>query len=587
MAINAISYLTGSTSYQTGMVKRGTMGANMAPLLTGNFRWWNKVDALSTQYLIYTDSYTTERTDQANSVPVCWSTPDLNDQSLVNLINTIPERVGDFAFTNINPALYWLQNTNKYFLLKNGYENIVTDGLVLNLDAGWYDSYPAAGSTWTDLSTSSYNATLYNNPTFGSTDGGYIDFDGSDDYGSLGNISALSFTGGVFTAEAWVYIPSTWTSGSQYPNLISKGASAGWDNAGWSLFVFRDWPNSGNYSWGCGIRQGGTALITPNYNVPSNTFLHIVATADGSNVRLYQNGVLVNTSSQTVVPETNIRDVLIGRDWQSEFFPGNLALTRLYNKALSATEVQQNYNAQKTRFGLTGTTISQTDLMFHVDANNPISYSGGGNMWYDISGNNYDFTLVNSPVYTTHNNAKTFNFSGSDDHAIRNGPIRYDVGTAATVFVVIASINDSDFGSCSRLVSFNNGSSVNLDYTDYFCLPSCPQNRFNLYYKVNPGPLDAGIAMKGPTDPYKILTFSWTAGSSAKQYTNGSLVASTNNVASAFDYLTVQRMTFAINAALTLENSYVRISEVFMYSRQMSDVEVTNTYNAIKSKYGL
>ena len=117
MAINAISYLTGSTSYQTGMVKRGTMGANMAPLLTGNFKWWNKVDALATQYLIYTDSYTTERTDQANSVPVCWSTPDLNDQSLVNLINTIPERVGDFAFTNINPALYWLQNTNKYFLL--------------------------------------------------------------------------------------------------------------------------------------------------------------------------------------------------------------------------------------------------------------------------------------------------------------------------------------------------------------------------------------------------------------------------------------------------------------------------------------
>ncbi len=398
------------------MVKRGTMGANMAPLLTGNFRWWNKVDALSTQYLIYTDSYTTERTDQANSVPVCWSTPDLNDQSLVNLINTIPERVGDFAFTNINPALYWLQNTNKYFLLKNGYENIVTDGLVLNLDAGWYDSYPAAGSTWTDLSTSSYNATLYNNPTFGSTDGGYIDFDGSDDYGSLGNISALSFTGGVFTAEAWVYIPSTWTSGSQYPNLISKGASAGWDNAGWSLFVFRDWPNSGNYSWGCGIRQGGTALITPNYNVPSNTFLHIVATADGSNVRLYQNGVLVNTSSQTVVPETNIRDVLIGRDWQSEFFPGNLALTRLYNKALSATEIQQNYNAQKTRFGLTSSPVITTNLNVYLDASNTASYPGSGNNWYDISGVNNSAELLNGPSFST-DGGGCINFDGTDDRA--------------------------------------------------------------------------------------------------------------------------------------------------------------------------
>jgi hypothetical protein len=254
---------------------------------------------------------------------------------------------------------------------------------------------------------------------------------------------------------------------------------------------------------------------------------------------------------------------------------------------LSLVEIMQNYNAQKARFGLTGSTISQTDLMFHVDANNIVSYPGSGSTWYDISGNNYDFTLVNSPVYTTHNNAKTFNFSGSDDYAVRNGPIRYDVGTAATIFVVMASINDSDFGSCSRLVSFNNGSSVNLDYTDYFCLPSCPQNRFNLYYKLNPGGLDAGISMKGPTDPYNILTFSWTAGSSAKQYTNGSLLASTTSVASAFDYLTVQRMAFAVNAALNIENSYVRISEVFMYSRQMSDVEVTNTYNAIKSKYGL
>jgi hypothetical protein len=225
--------------------------------------------------------------------------------------------------------------------------------------------------------------------------------------------------------------------------------------------------------------------------------------------------------------------------------------------------------------------------MFHVDANNIVSYPGSGSTWYDISGNNYDFTLVNSPVYTTHNNARTFNFSGSDDYAVRNGSIRDDVGTAATIFVVMASINDSDFGSCSRLVSFNDGSSVNLDYSNYFSLPSCPQNRFNLYYRGNPAPLDAGIAMKGPTDPYNILTFSWTAGSSAKQYTNGSLVASTTSVASAFDYLTVQRMSFAINASLTIENSYVRISEVFMYSRQMSDIEVTNTYNAIKSKYGL
>jgi hypothetical protein len=570
MAINAISYLTGSTSYQTGMVKRGTMGANMAPLLTGNFRWWNKVDALSTQYLIYTDSYTTERTDQANSVPVCWSTPDLNDQSLVNLINTIPERVGDFAFTNINPALYWLQNTNKYFLLKNGYENIVTDGLVLNLDAGWYDSYPAAGSTWTDLSGEGNNGTLINGTSF-STDGqGSISFDGLDAYVNVNsNANILSKT--AYTKTAWFYPTSFSTN-----NNINSGGFSG-QHAFWLAGSNR--LNSGH--------NGQWSTVVGTTELSLNTWYFGAVTFDTTNGwKLYLNGTQESTSSSTTTFTGN-GEILIGSFAGGNLFTGRIAGTQVYSKVLTASEILQNYNAQKTRFGLTGTTISQTDLMFHVDANNPISYSGGGNMWYDISGNNYDFTLVNSPVYTTHNNAKTFNFSGSDDYAIRNGPIRYDVGTAATIFVVIASINDSDFGSCSRLVSFNNGSSVNLDYSDYFSLPSCPQNRFNLYYKNNPGPLDAGVAMKGPTDPYKILAFSWTAGSSAKQYTNGSLVASTNNVASAFDYLTVQRITFAINANLTIENSYVRVSEVFMYSRQMSDVEVTNTYNAIKSKYGL
>lgn len=566
MSINAISYLTGNTSYQTGMFKRATVGANMSSLLTGSFKWWNKVDALATQYLIYTDSYTTERTDQANSVPVCWSTPDLNDQSLINLINTIPERVGEFPFTNINTALYWLQNTNKYFLLKNGYENIVTDGLVLNLDAGWYDSYPGSGTIWNDLSGQNYNGTLINGPTFNTNNGGSVVFDGTDDYVDL-QYSIIGGTGD-FTVNQWIQSDVSETGGTTFGNF---GAG--------TLQVFY-----GNTYMGFWLNNASAYVDAP---VPfSSNPVMITAIRTGTTTYFYQNGVLLKTGASSAnIGAANFR---IGTNTSTnEQFNGKIFTTQVYNRAISTTEIAQNYNTQKTRFGLTGSTISQTDLMFHVDANNPISYPGSGNMWYDISGNNYDFTLVNSPVYTTHNNAKTFNFSGSDDHAIRNGPIRYDVGTAATIFVVMASINDSDFGSCSRLVSFNNGSSVNLDYSDYFSLPSCPQNRFNLYYKVNPAGLDAGISMKGPTDPYKILAFSWTAGSSAKQYTNGSLVASTNSVASAFDYLTVQRMTFAINANLTIENSYVRISEVFMYSRQMSDVEVTNTYNAIKSKYGL
>ena len=235
----------------------------------------------------------------------------------------------------------------------NGGPNIVADGLVLYLDAGNTKSYISGSTTWNDISRIGNNGTLTNGPTFNSADGGSIVFDGVDDFITLGNISALGFTNGVFTAEAWVYVPSTWTAGSQYPNLISKGASAGWDNAGWSLFVFRDWPSAGLYNWGCGIRNGGTALITQgSINMTPNIFTHICATADGSNVRLYQNGVLTFTYNQTVNPELNSQSVLIGKDWTNNYFPGNVALTRLYNRALSSSEVRQNFNATKGRFQL-------------------------------------------------------------------------------------------------------------------------------------------------------------------------------------------------------------------------------------------
>jgi tryptophan-rich sensory protein len=83
-----------------------------------------------------------------------------------------------------------------------------------------------------------------------------------------------------------------------------------------------------------------------------NIFTHICATADGSNVRLYQNGGLPLTYNQTVNPEFNSQNILIGKDWTNNYFPGNVALTRLYNRALSSSEVRQNFNSTKSSFGI-------------------------------------------------------------------------------------------------------------------------------------------------------------------------------------------------------------------------------------------
>lgn len=188
------------------------------------------------------------------------------------------------------------------------------------------------------------------NVSFNST--GQLTFDGSDDGINLGDNSLFDFTNGVGTIEAVVKFPSSWTGGSQYPNLISKGGSAGWDTAGWSLYGFRDWPNSGQKSWGFAMRNGSTVRNTYIGNRDVDKYLHIVATIDGDNIRLYENGVQVATQSQTINPESNSTNVYIGRGPSSQYFPGDIPIAKVFNTTLLAAEVKQNYNAYKKRFGI-------------------------------------------------------------------------------------------------------------------------------------------------------------------------------------------------------------------------------------------
>jgi hypothetical protein len=262
--------------------------------------------------------------------------------------------------------LQTIQTYNKILtpseVLQNHHKgNIVTDGLVLAVDAGNIVSYES-GSTLTYNLSGSSNSTfqgtlsvdisgsLINGTSYNSENGGVWSFDGVDDYINFGNQSSLGFTSGVFSVETWVYIPSSWTAGSQYPNLVSKGATAGWDTNGWSLFCFRNYGDGTGYSLGVGLRNTGNVNIALSYNQPANTWLHVVGTLDGSFIKIYVNGELQANQSQTVNPASNSTNVLIGRDSNGLSFPGKIGISRTYNRTLSSQEVLQNFNAQRSRF---------------------------------------------------------------------------------------------------------------------------------------------------------------------------------------------------------------------------------------------
>jgi hypothetical protein len=220
----------------------------------------------------------------------------------------------------------------------SGGPNIVTDGLVLYLDAANPASYVSGSTAWNDISRGGNNGTLVNGPTFDSTNGGSIVFDGINDYTTIPDSPALKLNGN-FTIMLW---HRGITKTNTFPGPLYKGNSGA---GGTGYILFYTSVNNGEMY----LKRGNIQL---SMNNAVNTYWsHITFTYDGTNVRGYLNGVFSYISSTVTYP-TNVdgSSLLLGRADQS----GNAAIgtIQMYSRALSAQESLQNYNSTKGRFGL-------------------------------------------------------------------------------------------------------------------------------------------------------------------------------------------------------------------------------------------
>jgi hypothetical protein len=228
-----------------------------------------------------------------------------------------------------NRALTSEEITRNYNSSKKRYfqeENIVTNGLVINVDASNSSSYVGSGTSWYDISGNSNHLTLANGPVFAGTNGGIFTFDGTNDnanraftwptnftfdlfckpISSDGGFSRIIGTGDVFefaisnTSEIRYYYPGTWAS---------TGATI----------------TFGSYVQLCGVKSG-------------------------SSFYLYKNGALVNSGSITVSSITSL--YLSSRHNGTELVSSSIGAFKIYNRALSATEIAQNYNALRGRYNI-------------------------------------------------------------------------------------------------------------------------------------------------------------------------------------------------------------------------------------------
>lgn len=230
-----------------------------------------------------------------------------------------------------------------------GGPDIVTDGLVLYLDAGNSKSYPGSGTAWTDLSGGQNHSTLTNGPTYSSSGNGSIVFDGNDDYVDTNKYFDNIFTGTQsFSILCWLNPASTQV---QYADIWGNHAgSTGNESKGIVLQQNNFATNQYLFAYG----DNTTFRVTSTFNLTANTYSQLLLTKNSTHTSIYVNTtrLVYNNLPQAISPTTSLT-FRIGIGYRiSRYWKGNIGNFSIYNKELNLTEISQNFNALKGRFGL-------------------------------------------------------------------------------------------------------------------------------------------------------------------------------------------------------------------------------------------
>jgi len=330
---NTIKYsTTGDTlSLRKGNFYFGIGDTSKGP--TSNTDHWNGISPPTSGYTIY-------ETKGSNG-------PSIRVPSdSTNLIEYSNRLYSGSNITSTAGALVYLNSLSTVVCVNRDYENIVTSGLSMCVDAGFSPSYRNSGSSWYDVSLSGGTATLQNSPTYSTTSGGILTFSkSSSQYATLPNIGSKN----TWTCEVWVKFNSSLTG--QISSVVTNQYNG--SNLNFSIGT-NNAPSSYNIVAGF---FNGAWRNTTGFAPTLNTWYQIVGTYDGSVIRQYVNGSASGGTLNYVGTSSSGGEIRMMGRWDTlsgsvNYIDGDLSIVRIYNRALSATEIQNNFNSQKTRFGL-------------------------------------------------------------------------------------------------------------------------------------------------------------------------------------------------------------------------------------------
>ena len=469
--------------------------------------------------------------------------------------------------------------------------NLITSGAVLYLDAGAGASYPGSGTNWFSL-TGSVTSSLINGPTFtlaGASSS--INFDGTNDY--LYFVPSSSLNGlGPLTINMWAKFNINavlWYKG----DFISRGWFVEYGN------------NIANSSYGTGQCNGlGFSLnADPNFNlryfissshIPVNTWCNVAITWDGTfpnagdAVKIYVDGVEKpavfsepGTLGDTHTPDTGADPLSFGQSNSTGtsatgYFSGSAGVLMLYNRALTAAEVLQNYNALSPKYT---SNIVTTNLTHWFDA---ATYSGTGTTWTNLISANPNIALVNGPTYVSNGASSYFRLDGVNDYMSGSG-YQLSSTTRATTINFIMSLTRSGSSETDRVwvaggdpFQLELGQAVggNVLYSDF------TPGSTNFFADIVP---NTGGTLMARGQTY-MVTFT-SDDTKVSLYLNGTFISSSTeflDIGSSYTNSTFN--LFWQGGGFVRSGS---ISHLLIYTSSLSQAEITQNYNVLKTRYGL
>jgi hypothetical protein len=545
---NPIAYNSGTTV--SGCINKGTISFAVDNLnystRPGNLNWYAGGDNTN-KYIIISDTFSQGVDTQANSRPTMWATSAQTDSELLKWINGLPARSGQSTFSTLLDAISWLEGQGKYLISNQHYPQIVTSGMVLNMNAGFTASYPNVGTTWYDL-TNTKNGVLTNGPTWvnsGTTS--YFDFDGSNDK-VIFNANNFPQT---YTKTAFFYARDTSSR-----NILSSSAPV--DHAFWL---------SGNLSAG---HNGSYAQVSTTISINRWYFGVVTYSNVTNNMELFLNGVSKSTNTAGTLGSGG--DYKIGEHSSGQSFNGLIPLVNLYNRVLSQSEILQNYYQGP---------IVTSGLTFAIDAGNLVSYGGVGTTVYDLTATSATGTLTNGPTWT-YLSGGTFSFDGVDD------------------FISLPNVGVSNLSAFS--VSFwAKTTTKKLASTVYSegTPSSWPSNLFVIYFgnDENDGKCRVWFGYPTVSSPligttnvadgrWYYVTYNQTSTSNRSLYVNA--ILESNNTTN----ITGHSVTNAYIGANNNNGTMVQfgnnnVSQLICYNRALSSNEINQNFEAYRGRFGV